>query len=75
MKIYGYARVSSEGQSVAAQVEQLDAAGCAKVFRETVTCARADRGQLRRLVAQLGKGDVLTVTRLPLLSPGLPRAA
>jgi DNA invertase Pin-like site-specific DNA recombinase len=62
--IYGYARVSSEGQSVDAQVEQLDAAGCAKVFQETVTGARADRRQLRRMVAQLGKGDVLMVTRL-----------
>jgi DNA invertase Pin-like site-specific DNA recombinase len=64
MTIYGYASVSSDGQSVDAQVEQLDAAGCTKVFRETMTGARAGRRQLRRAVAQLGKGDVLMVTRL-----------
>lgn len=32
--IYGYARVSTDGQSVAAQVQQLCEAGCSKVFRE-----------------------------------------
>jgi len=32
--IYGYARVSTDGQSVAAQVDQPKAAGCDKVFRE-----------------------------------------
>ena len=32
--IYGYARVSTDGQSVEAQVRQLTKAGCKKVFRE-----------------------------------------
>ena len=35
--IYGYARVSTDGQSVEAQVRQLTKAGCAKVFRETAS--------------------------------------
>jgi DNA invertase Pin-like site-specific DNA recombinase len=66
--IYGYARVSTEGQDESGQVAQLRAAGCEKVFREKVTGARADRVQLRRVLAQLGKGDVLTVTRLDRLA-------
>jgi len=37
---YGYARVSTDGQSVAAQVRQLTKAGCKKVFRETASGAK-----------------------------------
>jgi DNA invertase Pin-like site-specific DNA recombinase len=66
--IYGYARVSTDGQSVDAQVKQLRAAGAEKVFRETASGARADRAQLRRAIDQLAKGDVLMVTRLDRLA-------
>jgi len=65
---YGYARVSTDGQSVEAQVRQLTAAGCKKVFRETASGAKADRAQLRRAVRQLEAGDVLMVTRLDRLA-------
>ena len=65
---YGYARVSTDGQSLDAQVKQLRAAGAEKVFRETASGARADRAQLARALAQLDKGDVLTVTRLDRLA-------
>ncbi len=66
--IYGYARVSTDGQSVDAQVKQLRGAGCEKIFRETASGARADRVQLRRALDQLDKGDVLMVTRLDRLA-------
>ncbi len=63
--IYGYAQLSTDGQSVDSQVEQLRAAGAEQVYREKrASGARADRAQLRRVLAQLGKGDVLTVTSL-----------
>jgi DNA invertase Pin-like site-specific DNA recombinase len=63
--IYGYAQLSTDGQSVESQMEQLRAAGAERVYREKRgSGARADRVQLRRVLAQLGKGDVLTVTRL-----------
>ena len=39
---YGYARVSTDGQSLDAQVKQLRAAGAEKVFRETASGARAE---------------------------------
>src|SRR6202166_4008380 len=61
---YGYARVSTDGQSVDAQARQLTKAGCKRVFRETASGAKTDRAQLRRLLGQLEAGDVLTVTRL-----------
>jgi DNA invertase Pin-like site-specific DNA recombinase len=66
--IYGYARVSTDGQSVDAQVNELRAAGAEKVFRETASGAQTNRAQLARVLAQLGKGDVLTVTRLDRLA-------
>jgi DNA invertase Pin-like site-specific DNA recombinase len=65
---YGYARVSTDGQSVEAQARQLTKAGCKKVFREVASGAKTDRAQLRRVLGQLGPGDVLTVTRLDRLA-------
>ena len=47
---YGYARVSTDGRSVDAQVRALTKAGCKKVFREVASGAKTDRAQLRRLL-------------------------
>jgi DNA invertase Pin-like site-specific DNA recombinase len=66
--IYGYARVSTDGQSAAAQVAALRQAGADKVFKETASGARTDRAQLRRLLNVLDEGDVLLVTRLDRLA-------
>jgi len=66
--IYGYARVSTDGQSVAAQVTALKAAGAGQVFREVAIGAKDDRAQLRKAIAALGAGDVLMVTRLDRLA-------
>jgi DNA invertase Pin-like site-specific DNA recombinase len=65
---FGYAQVSSDGQSVDAQVRQLTRAGCKKVFREVASGAKTDRTQLRRLLGQLEADDVLLVTRLDQLA-------
>jgi DNA invertase Pin-like site-specific DNA recombinase len=66
--IYGYARVSTDGQSVAAQVAELTAAGAVRVFRETASGAQTDRAQLRKALAVLDAGHVLMVTRLDRLA-------
>ena len=66
--IHAYARVSTDGQSVDAQVKQLRAAGADKIWRETASGAKTDRAQLRRVLAQLDAGDVLMVTRLDRLA-------
>ena len=52
--IYGYARVSTDGQALDAQVAQLRATGPKKVFREKVSGARADHLELTRLLRALG---------------------
>jgi DNA invertase Pin-like site-specific DNA recombinase len=66
--IVGYARVSTDGQSVEAQREALAAAGAARVFAEKISGARSDRQQLAKAVAALEAGDVLLVTRLDRLA-------
>ena len=67
MKI-GYARVSTSGQTVEIQVEQLKAAGCGRVVAETASGAKTDRPRLKALMASLKVGDVLVVTRLDRLA-------
>jgi DNA invertase Pin-like site-specific DNA recombinase len=66
--IYGYARVSAGGQSEAAQVRQLRAAGARKVFREAASGVKIDRPRLRRLLAGISPSDVVMVTRLDRLA-------
>ena len=66
--IYGYARASTDGQSIAAQVAALRKHGAGKVFREVAGGAKTDRVRLRRLLDELDPGDVLMVTRLDRLA-------
>lgn len=68
MTVYGYARVSTDGQTLAAQDAALHAEGCAKVYSETASGARADRPELAKVLKRLEPGDVLMVTRLDRLA-------
>lgn len=65
---YGYARVSTDGQSVDAQVAALTKAGCTTIYRETASGAKTDRAELRRLIGRLEAGDIVVVTRLDRLA-------
>ena len=64
----GYARVSTYGQTLDAQLEQLRAAGCTKIYREKGTGAHSDRRQLLDMLKHLAPGDVVTVTRIDRLA-------
>jgi DNA invertase Pin-like site-specific DNA recombinase len=68
MTTYGYARVSTTGQDLAAQEAELMAAGAAKVFKEKVSGAKTDRAELAKVIRRLEPGDVLVVTRLDRLA-------
>jgi DNA invertase Pin-like site-specific DNA recombinase len=67
MTIYGYARVSTDGQTLAAQDAQLHAAGCAKVYSEKFG-AKTYRPKRAKVLKRLHPGDVLVVTRLDRLA-------
>src|SRR5713226_9187325 len=64
----GYARVSTYGQTLDAQLDQLRGAGCSKIYREKVTGAHSDRRELLKMLALLDAGDVVTVTRIDRLA-------
>ena len=68
MALYGYARVSTRDQDLAAQDSELMAAGCAKVFKEKISGAKTDRPELAKLIRRLEPGDVLMVERLDRLA-------
>jgi DNA invertase Pin-like site-specific DNA recombinase len=68
VSIFGYARVSTQEQDLSAQETALLAAGCAKVYREKVSGAKAQRAELLKVVNRLEPGDVLMVTRLDRLA-------
>jgi hypothetical protein len=67
-RIIGYARVSTYGQTLDAQLEQLKAAGCAKVYKERATGAQVERRELQRMLKTMASGDVVTVTRIDRLA-------
>ncbi|HEY3798370.1 MAG TPA: recombinase family protein [Caulobacteraceae bacterium] len=69
MAVVGYARVSSAGQSLDVQLDQLRAAGCEKVFAEKRSgTTTAGRDELEAALDWVREGDVLVVTRLDRLA-------
>ena len=60
--IVGYARVSTDGQTLDAQTCALTGAGAQRVFAEKVSGAVTERKALARAIAALGAGDTLIVT-------------
>lgn len=69
MAVVGYARVSSSGQSLEVQEDQLRAAGCERLFSEKKSgTSTAGREKLEEALAWVRDGDVLVVTRLDRLA-------
>lgn len=69
MPLIGYARVSSSGQSLEVQRDQLLAAGCTRIFEEKRSGLSQDgREQLALALDYVRDGDVLIVTRLDRLA-------
>lgn len=61
---YGYARVSTIGQDLEAQLQQLKNEGCEEIYSEKFTGTKADRPQFQELLSILKAGDTLVVTKL-----------
>ena len=64
----GYARVSTDGQDHALQLDALKAAGCERIFTETISGTKADRPELRKLLDHARAGDVIVVYSLSRLA-------
>src|SRR5215469_13113305 len=68
MATIGYARVSTDGQSLQSQTEALHAAGCGRVYSEKQSGVYTDRPQLAKAIAALAEGDCLVVCKLDRLA-------
>ena len=69
--IIGYARVSTDDQSLDSQTDALSAAGAEKVFADKISGSRRARPDLDRMLEQLRDGDVVTVTKYDRLARSL----
>ena len=66
---FGYARVSSNSQDHAAQVEALQAAGCDKIYSEKQSAKSRDgRPEFGKLMKALLPGDTVVVVKLDRLA-------
>ena len=71
MRRIGYARVSTEDQSPAAQAAELKAAGCTEIHAEQASGGDRARPVLARVLDGIGKGDELVVVRIDRLARSL----
>jgi DNA invertase Pin-like site-specific DNA recombinase len=69
--IFGYARVSTHDQTLNLQLDALKQAGCARIYTDTGSGAKADRQGLRQALQVLRDGDILAVWRLDRLGRSL----
>lgn len=69
--ILGYARVSTDDQSLDSQTEALHAAGAERIFSDKISGSLRTRPQLNRLLDQLRPGDVVMVTKYDRLARSL----
>lgn len=68
----GYARVSTEDQTLAMQIDALKTAGCVSIYEERASGKQTDRPELAHALKALRKGDTLVVWRLDRLGRSMP---
>jgi len=69
--LVGYARVSTQDQNPALQLDALEAAGCEKVFTEKASGAQRERPQLQAALEYMRDGDTLVIWKLDRLARSL----
>ena len=67
----GYARVSTQDQDLALQLDALNAAGCGKIYKEKITGSTRERPELQKFLDQLREGDIVVIWKLDRLARSL----
>lgn len=62
--IYGYARVSSQGQKLDVQLDQLTSVGCEKIYQEKMSGTDDNRPELIKLIDVTKAGDTIIACKL-----------
>ena len=70
-ELLGYARVSTADQTPELQLDELRAAGCARIWTDQATGTRADRPELAKVLDHMRAGDTVVVWRLDRLARSL----
>ncbi len=65
MPLIGYARISTEDQTILPQSQALKSAGCAEIHEEQASGSNRARPVLARVLERIGKCDTLVVVRMP----------
>ncbi|ABL01262.1 recombinase family protein [Pelobacter propionicus] len=68
MAVIGYARVSTSGQSLEVQLDQLQAAGCERLYQEKISGADSARPELAIMLDYVRQNDVVVVCKLDRLA-------
>jgi DNA invertase Pin-like site-specific DNA recombinase len=71
MMLVGYARVSTQDQTLDLQKDALEKIGCTKIFTDTASGAKAERKGLEDALNYVREGDILVVWRLDRLGRSL----
>lgn len=66
--IIGYARVSTEGQNLSRQLDQLAAEKCERIYQEKITGNKKERPELDKMLDNLRSGDTIILSDLTRLS-------
>src|SRR2546422_1514880 len=69
--LIGYARVSTQEQTLDLQKDALEKIGCTKIFTDTASGVKAERKGLEEAIAYVREGDTLVVWRLDRLGRSL----
>lgn len=67
-KVFGYARVSTQDQILDLQIDVLEKAGAAVIYKEKITGTRKERPELEQLLKAISKGDSVIVYKLDRIS-------
>lgn len=62
--IYGYARVSSWGQDLESQIQELKKYNCDEIYTEKITGTKIERKEFQALLTKVMEGDTIVVTKL-----------